>query len=333
MLSSKSLPIEMEGFKNSSIHRMTLKPSSLDSNEFLRNTHSNQIHSSRIVRNNSTATYNHNYNSSTTHFITNSSLVIKLLGKRSTDNFPNYYSNEIQQNNRSKNKPYENFERPQSINSIDRIDIDDKKLNNSKNFKTLPQNQSQTVQHPNLIESERTKYDNSPIDLNQNKESNVFGITNNTINRTKIDNSNRNNITNNKKDGEKNKKPIKSYDVYSPPAISRKNITICVILGFCVAVAVGINFINLNSDYEDLMDFYRGYMGRRLLIVEGRLTSKSHIQELKAKEQTKIELGPQVNFIRAVHWINNKLPIIYRFLTLSILPYLSYKLVFQLTFH
>ena len=296
MLSSKSLPIEMEGFKNSSIHRMTLKPSALDSNEFLRNTHSNQIHSSRIVRNISTATYNHNYNGSTTHFITNSSLVIKLLGKRSTDNFPNYYSNDIQQNNRSKNKPYENIERPQSINSIDRIDIDDKKLNNSKNFKTLPQNPDETVQHPNLLESERTKYANSPLDLNRNKTFNVIGISNNTINRTKTYYSNPNKNTNNNKDGEKNKKSIKSYDVYSPPAISRKNITICVILGFCVAVAVGINFINLNSDYEDLMDFYRGYMGRRLLIVEGRLTSKSHIQELKAKEQTKIELGPTGKF-------------------------------------
>ena len=301
MLSSKSLPIEMEGFKNSSIHRMTLKPSALDSNEFLRNTHSNQIHSSRILRNSSTATYNHDDDSSTTHFITNSSLVIKLLGKRSTDNFPNYYSNDIQQNNRSKNKPYENIERPQSINSIDRIDIDDKKLNNSKNFKTLPQNPDETVQHPNLIESERTKYANSPLDLNRNKTFNVIGISNNTMNRTKIYNSNPNKNTNNNKDGEKNKKSIKSYGVYSPPAISRKNITICVILGFCVAVAVGINFINLNSDYEDLMDFYRGYMGRRLLIVEGRLTSKSHIQELKAKEQTKIELGPQVNFINAIY--------------------------------
>lgn len=301
MLSSKSLPVEMEGFKNNSIHRMTLKPSALDSNEFFRNTHSNQIHSSRIVRNISTATYNHNYNSSTTHFITNSSLVIKLLGKRSTDNFPNYYSNDIQHNDRSKNKPYENFERPQSINSIDRIDIDDKKLNNSKNFKILPQNLNETVQHSNLIESERTKYANSPLDLNRNKTSNGIVISNNTINRTNFDNSTPTKITNNKKDGDKNKKSNKSYDVYSPPAISRKNITICVILGFCVAVAVGINFINLNSDYEDLMDFYRGYMGRRLLIVEGRLTSKSHIQELKAKEQTKIELGPQVNFIRDIY--------------------------------
>ena len=95
MLSSKSLPIPMEGLKNNSVHVMTMKPSALTSSKFQRNTHHNLIHSSSVITNISTALYNHDKDQSTTQFITNSSLVIKLLGKRSTDNFPSYYSSEI----------------------------------------------------------------------------------------------------------------------------------------------------------------------------------------------------------------------------------------------
>ena len=292
MLSSKSLPIPMEGLKNNSVHVMTMKPSALTSNKFQRNTHPNLIHSSSAITNISTALYNHDKRQSTTHFITNSSLVIKLLGKRSTDNFPNYYSSEIQPNNRSNSKSNENFDR-QSINSIDRIDIDDKKINNSKSSNDIPYIYNGTAHDLNLRESERTKSANSSS--NRSSSFDNVAILNNPVNSSISQNSSVTNMKNKENIQKTNKKPNRSFGEYSPPAISRKNITICVILVFCVAIAVGINFINLNSDYEDLMDFYKGYMGRRLLIVEGRLTSKSHIQELKAKEQIRIELGPQVN--------------------------------------
>ena len=291
MLSSKSLPIPMEGLKNNSVHAMTMKPSALTSSKFQQNTHSDLIHSSSVITNILTASYNHDKDQSTTHFITNSSLVIKLLGKRSTDNFPNYYSSEIQPNNRSKLN--ENFDRPQSINSIDRIDIDDKKLNNSKSSDNILYRYNGTVHDLNLRESERTKSANSSS--NRSSSFDNVAILNNPVNSSISMNSSVTNMKDKENIQKTNKKPNRSYGEYSPPAISRKNITICVILVFCVAIAVGINFINLNSDYEDLMDFYKGYMGRRLLIVEGRLTSKSHIQELKAKEQIRIELGPQVN--------------------------------------
>ena len=291
MLSSKSLPIPMEGAKNNPVHVMTMKPSALTSNEFQHNTHTNLIHSSSVITNISTALYNHDKDQSTTQFITNSSLVIKLLGKRSTDNFPSYYSSEIQPNNRSKSN--ENFDRPQSINSIDRIDIDDKKLNNSKTSNDIPNKYNGTVHDVKLRESERK----NPANSSSNRSSSFdnVAILNNSVNSSISQNSSVTKTKNKENIQKTNKKPNRSYGEYSPPAISRKNITICVILVFCVAIAVGINFINLNSDYEDLMDFYKGYMGRRLLIVEGRLTSKSHIQELKAKEQIRIELGPQVN--------------------------------------
>ena len=47
-------------------------------------------------------------------------------------------------------------------------------------------------------------------------------------------------------------------------------------LVFVVGIVVGvvINFINLHTDYQDLHDFYRGYVGRRMLISEGKLTSR-----------------------------------------------------------
>ena len=66
-----------------------------------------------------------------------------------------------------------------------------------------------------------------------------------------------------------------------PPAVSKKTYAICFILIFCVAVAIIINFINLHSDFQDLKDFYRGFMGRKLLILEGRLTSRTYIDQLR----------------------------------------------------
>ena len=160
MLSSKSLAIPTEVLKNNSKHIMTLKPSSITSDKFSQNTRNNRMHSSSVIANVSIA----NYNQSTPRFVTNSSVVIRLLGKRSTDHFPKYFSNEIQLDNSSKS--YVNYDRPQTVNSIDRIDIDDKKLNNSKNFKALPNNDTVMVHNVDVKESERTKSANSPFDLN-----------------------------------------------------------------------------------------------------------------------------------------------------------------------
>jgi len=69
--------------------------------------------------------------------------------------------------------------------------------------------------------------------------------------------------------------------LHPPPAFSKKTYAIGFILIACVAIAISINFINLHSDFQDLKDFHRGFMGRKLLIHEGRLTSRTYMVQLK----------------------------------------------------
>merc|ERR1719376_1429134 len=47
-----------------------------------------------------------------------------------------------------------------------------------------------------------------------------------------------------------------------PPSFDKKTVVIIIILLCCCVIAFSINFINLHTDYLDLKDFYRGYMGR-----------------------------------------------------------------------
>ena len=201
--------------------------------------------------------------------------------KRST----NELSNDIPENKksyvRSKLKNNDN------INVIDRDDIDIKMLNESKTGAILPS----AEKNSNL----GSRTDVTRIEGKEN--SNISFHTATKLLSKYSQNSSDANIHIIKRNDTSKKPPVSIYH-YNAPTMSRKNITICVILFFCVAVAIGINFINLSSDHEDLKDFYKGYMGRRLLIVEGRLTSKKHIQMLKAKEQIKIQLGPQVSELK-----------------------------------
>ena len=218
--------------------------------------------------------------------------------KRSTNELSNGNLQNKKSNVRSK------FKNNNNMNVIDREDIDIKMLNLSKTDAILPN----AEKHSNL---------GSGMDITQVEEKENSNITFHTA--TKLLSKYKNNSSDANihiiKRNETSKTPPVSIYHYSAPAMSRKNITICVILFFCVAVAIGINFINLSSDHEDLKDFYKGYMGRRLLIVEGRLTSKKHIQLLKAKEQIKIELGPQVSTIsnRLFHLRTTLLIVIFRY--------------------
>ena len=41
--------------------------------------------------------------------------------------------------------------------------------------------------------------------------------------------------------------------------------------------------MNVHYDYIELKNFYRGYMGRRLLIQEGRLLTRGHEEKVKQK--------------------------------------------------
>ena len=86
------------------------------------------------------------------------------------------------------------------------------------------------------------------------------------------------------------------------PSLPKKTGVIIIILFCCCVVAFIINFINVHTDFLDLKDFYRGYMGRRLLIIEGRLTSRTYLEYLKDRQKETLQFNnphTQVVFTKA----------------------------------
>ena len=291
MITQKSLPLLTERYTKSPKENTT-KYNTLFPKQRYNNTHEHHTLYSNIIKVISTKRYNPDKNQ-TIHsiqgdFLNNSSFVIKYLSKRSTEDFPNYVESDYNSSNFSHRSKLKN-----NLNTIDRMDIDEKKLNNSN----LPTNNATTK--TNSGNSEKLGRTNLVTTFVEGSRNVSFKFTNQTNSHKSTNESNGVEILGgNNKNTTKGKKPINNVrEYYTPPGISRKNVTICVILVFCVMIAVGINFINLSSDFDDLMEFYRGFMGRRLLIVEGRLTSRSHILLLKAKEQVKLEVGSQVKSI------------------------------------
>ena len=59
-------------------------------------------------------------------------------------------------------------------------------------------------------------------------------------------------------------------------------------LGVSVLGAIILSFVNVHYDFLELRNFYRGYMGRRLLIQEGRLTYRKHPESEPETEKTKV---------------------------------------------
>jgi predicted RND superfamily exporter protein len=41
-----------------------------------------------------------------------------------------------------------------------------------------------------------------------------------------------------------------------------KQVIILVTLIICIIIAIFLNFVNVKSDYDDLLDFYSGFLGR-----------------------------------------------------------------------
>lgn len=83
--------------------------------------------------------------------------------------------------------------------------------------------------------------------------------------------------------------PNQSSAVTQPLSFSRKVKVLAFILGCCCMVAIIVNFINLHSDYEELQEFYLGFMGRKMLIQEKRLTSKTYLKLLRRAQLESIE--------------------------------------------
>ena len=75
------------------------------------------------------------------------------------------------------------------------------------------------------------------------------------------------------------------------PSFARKVKVIAFILGCCCLIAIIVNFINLHSDFEELQEFYIGYMGRKVLIQEQRLTSRTYLNLLRKAQREGIEVS------------------------------------------
>lgn len=141
MVTPKSRPLVTERYvKNTNANSM--KYNDLFPKERYNNAHEGNIHSSNIIKDirRNPKGYSQDRYQATPGVLINSSVVIKYLGKRSTEEFTNYLESDYQSSNRSKFKTNINYNRLENLNTIDRIDIDDKKLNNSK----LPTNNATT---------------------------------------------------------------------------------------------------------------------------------------------------------------------------------------------
>jgi len=62
---------------------------------------------------------------------------------------------------------------------------------------------------------------------------------------------------------------------------NKKIYIILTFLGLSVFGAIVLSFMNVHYDFLELHNFYRGYMGRRLLIQEGRLLTRRHEEKVK----------------------------------------------------
>ena len=70
--------------------------------------------------------------------------------------------------------------------------------------------------------------------------------------------------------------------------INKKKVYIVLsFLGIGVVGAIILSFVNVHYDFLELQNFYRGYMGRRLLIQEGRLAHRK-INTSQTSEKPKV---------------------------------------------
>lgn len=86
--------------------------------------------------------------------------------------------------------------------------------------------------------------------------------------------------------------------------INQKKITIIIlILSLCVVCAIILSFVNVHDDFVELNNFYRGYMGRRLLIQEKRLVYRGQVERIE-QFQTDLERVKQ-QYLHGGHGAQN----------------------------
>lgn len=81
---------------------------------------------------------------------------------------------------------------------------------------------------------------------------------------------------------------IPTQDTFRNDINNKKIVIILTFLGVSVLAAIILSFINVHYDFVELRNFYRGYMGRRLLIQEGRLAYRKHPETQNTKADTEV---------------------------------------------
>lgn len=82
---------------------------------------------------------------------------------------------------------------------------------------------------------------------------------------------------------------IPTQDTFRNDINNKKIVIILTFLGVSVLGAIILSFVNVHYDFLELRNFYRGYMGRRLLIQEGRLTYRKHPEPEPETQKTKAD--------------------------------------------
>jgi len=74
---------------------------------------------------------------------------------------------------------------------------------------------------------------------------------------------------------------IPTDNVFRNDINNKKIFIILTFLGISVLGAFVLSFVNVHYDFVELQNFYRGYMGRRLMIQEGRLVHRKHREKIR----------------------------------------------------
>jgi len=89
------------------------------------------------------------------------------------------------------------------------------------------------------------------------------------------------------------RKYIPTENVFRNDINNKKIFIVLSFLGISVVGAIVLSFVNVHYDFLELQNFYRGYMGRRLLIQEGRLTHKNVSKNKEVPEPKNCNLSPE----------------------------------------
>jgi hypothetical protein len=71
---------------------------------------------------------------------------------------------------------------------------------------------------------------------------------------------------------------IPTENIFRNDTIQKKLYIIIIILSLCVVCAIILSFVNIHDDFVELSNFYRGYMGRRLMLQENKLVYREQVE-------------------------------------------------------